>query len=153
MANSDVLTLTGCFPGATGTTDITGPGVATTWVAPANVDYNVDDGYLAIPINSIRYTGATPNHFTQNAAGTSLTDVKGIGDSAGTSTGSFRAFARGMHESWSRYTAEALTGDNAVSKWNETSGSYSVANSATLSRQYATTLYYKIDSTELDTGF
>jgi hypothetical protein len=150
------LTLTGCFPGAQRVAQ------DVNIAAGAGRPFYTMNGAIAIPLNSIRYSGSTPNHTTNFGDGTvpSLTagsghvetQVGAAGDIDGRSTAGFRNFARGVHESLCRYTAENLTGVNTISKWGESSGNYVVATSQTLSRQYQTTLYYDIDSTVLSAG-
>jgi len=141
---ANLNSLSGCFPGAlevpvdTKTPD---DGAATpTWVKNAQ-------GYICIPKQSIQYTGGLPNRMVMDADGLGWTDTPGEGDAAGTSATDFRTFARGMHESWSRYTASSLTGVNAFTYWNETSGTYSVVNGSTLRRRYSTDIYYAADET------
>tara|TARA_R100000008_G_scaffold83297_1_gene68549 strand:+ start:227 stop:688 length:462 start_codon:yes stop_codon:yes gene_type:complete len=137
---SQLNTLTGCFPGATGAA------VATALPAAHSDDYNNTDGYIAIPVNSIAYTGGVPNKVNVTDAGilASPSLTAGVGDGAGTCSGDFRKFARGLHESWARYTAETLTGNNSITFWGESSGNYVVFNANTLSKTYSTDLYYEV---------
>jgi len=141
MANAltELDSLSGLFPGAHAIA-----AGASTPAAGAGVDgERNDDGYVCIPVNSIYYTGGLPNRLNTTDDGAISALTAGDGDIAGTSTGSFRQFARGMHVSLSRYTAECLTGNNAFTYWGESSGNYSVYNATTLSKRYTTNLYYE----------
>ena len=134
--------MTGMFPGA-------GPASIT-----QDLGQGVDNqGYIGIPLNSIRFTGSKNNQWTVASDGTvAAACADGDGVSAAndntSATGSFRNFMRGIHETAYHYTTGSLTGTNAFTYWNETAGSFSVTNQTTLSRAYTTTLYYEIgDST------
>ena len=85
MANSltQLNTLTGCFPGATG---LPADG-ASTLPASITTPYNNTAGYIAIPLNSIAYTGGEPNRFIVDNDGVNPALTIGVGDGAGTCTG------------------------------------------------------------------
>ena len=133
--------LTGLFPGATSF-----PAGAT---AGQDLGQGVDlQGYIGIPLNSIRYTGSHPNKWTQGPLGTGNADVTNGGgvsnaDDNTCVTGSFRNFIRGINESAYHYTTGSLTGTNAYTYWNSTVGSFSVYDSTHLSRTYSSTIYYE----------
>ncbi len=136
--------LTGLFPGATQCAAGTTPSAA--YSGPA---VPVGNGYIAIPLQSIKYTGSEPNRWTIGSLGSGNAATPAAGSSmpgleAASVTGSFRKFARGMCESLYNYTTGSLTGTNAYTYWGQSAGSYSVYNATTLSKSYSTTLYYEI---------
>ena len=143
--------LTGLFPGATAA--MAGLATEAQYKGPA-IGAGDSDGYIAIPVQSIKFTGSNPNKWLIDHGGSGVQALPKVGDgistdgSNNTSTGSFRNFMRGMHESAYNYTTGSLTGTNAFTYWQETAGSFSVSNATTLRRIYSTSLYYEIgDST------
>ncbi len=135
--------LTGLFPGATKCA--AGATPSASYTGPT---VSADNGYIAIPLQSIKYTGSEVNRWTIGSLGSGNAAVPADGTGPGLEgasvTGSFRKFARGMCESLYNYTTGSLTGTNAYTYWGQSAGSYSVYNATTLSKSYSTTLYYEI---------
>ena len=140
--------LTGLFPGATA---VPANAAATGYVGPA---VSSGEGYIAIPIQSIKFTGSNASKWGVTNLGSGRAATPSVGAATAmtgtnaSATGSFRNFMRGVHETAYCYTTGTLTGTNAFTYWNETQGSFSVSNATTLRRIYTTSLYYEIgDST------
>ena len=120
----------------------------------------VGAGSVAIPLNSLTYTGVAGAHWQPIADGTlpgvtdSIKNGAGAGNSLSTdkhaedylkgATGSYQNFMRAIHETAVSYTQTALTGNNALKYWGESQGNYSIFDQTALTRKYTTDLYYSL---------
>ena len=149
MTTTGLLEITGMFP------------LASKAAPTATHGGSIGAGYIAIPVNSLSYTGVAGQAWTTNADGTLGINVDG-GVGAGPAvdqdydnplanpgvTGSFQNFIRAIHETAYNYTANTLTGTNATKYWGEAQGNYSIYDQTALTRKYSTDLYYVLDDSQ-----
>lgn len=152
MAHTGLLDITGMIPCATADGDpATEQGVRS---------LTAGAGYVAIPLNSLSYTGIQGGHFQPDVTGGGNLYVDGAGagnadltdlyakDFRAGATGSFQNFMRAIHETANDYTTVGLTGDNALKYWGESQGNYSIFDQTALTRTYTTNLYYSLDDSQ-----
>ena len=163
LVNTGLLDITGMIPCATANAS---PAAEQTVRAAQYIA--AGGGYVAIPLNSLSYTGIQGAHWQPNAVDVSpekgyvlaqtANDVGGgsagatfqrdFPDYRASSTGSFQNFMRAIHETANDYTNVGLTGDNALKYWGESQGNYSIYDQTALTRTYTTNLYYALDDSQ-----
>ena len=148
MSNTGLLDITGMIPCATANGDPSSEQGVRSLTNGA--------GYVAIPLNSLSYTGIQGGHYQPDVTGggNEYVDGAGAGNALSTAlydddfrvgaTGSFQNFMRAIHETANSYTNVGLTGTNALKYWGESQGNYSIFDQTALTRTYTTNLYYSL---------